>query len=162
MISSTPLPLLLLLLLVSTSMIIIDQMSYAQAQRDISTANGLIDNVNLTETLVEEASDVYANATEAARQIANETQETVEVVANKTEEVVQRVVNNTKEAVDETSLFISNTSQIANDDDIRANVTEASRSMKTESEDSLRNLIAETRDVLDNLTESVRQFLGGG
>ena len=50
----------------------------------------------------------------------------------------------------------------ATDDDIRANVTEASESIKTESEDSLRTLIAETRDILNNLTESVRQFLGGG
>jgi hypothetical protein len=57
---------------------------------------------------------------------------------------------------------MSNASQIAGDDNITANVTAASRSIKTESEDSLRNLIAETRDVLDNLTESVRQFLGGG
>jgi hypothetical protein len=54
----TPSTTLLLLLLMSTSMIIIDQISFAQPQKDIPTTNGLIDNVNLTETLVEEARDV--------------------------------------------------------------------------------------------------------
>lgn len=157
MISSTT---LLVLLLVSISIVMEDQRAYSQPQQNISTTNGLLDNGNLTETLIEEARDVYANATEAARQVANKTQETVQAVANRTEEAVQRVVNTTKEAVDETSLFISNASQNATDDDIRVNVTEVSESIKTESEDSLRTLIAETREVLNNLTESVRQFLG--
>jgi hypothetical protein len=149
------------LLLVSISANIVDHMAFAQSQRNTSTTNGVIDNVNLTETLIEEAKDVYANATEAAKQVANKTQETVQAVANRTEEAVQRVVNTTKEAVYETSLFMSNASQIARDDDIRANITEASKSIRTESEDNLRALITETRDVLNNLTESVKQFIGG-
>src|ERR671911_628728 len=117
------------ILLVSMSINIVDHMAFAQAQQNTSTTNGVIDDVNLTETLIEEAKDVY--------------------------------VNTTKEAVNETSLFISNASQNASDDDIRANVTQASKSIRTESEDSLRALITETRDILDNLTDSVRQFLGG-
>jgi hypothetical protein len=56
---------------------------------------------------------------------------------------------------------MSNASQMARDDDIRANITEASKSIRTESEDNLRELITETRDVLNNLTESVKQFIGG-
>jgi hypothetical protein len=134
---------LLVILLVSMSINIVDHMAFAQAQHNTSTTNGVIDDVNLTETLIEEAKDVYANATEAAKQVANKTQETVQAVANRTEEAVQRVVNTTKEAVNETSLFISNASQNASDDDIRANVTQASKSIRTESENSLRALITE-------------------
>src|SRR5215207_6007955 len=145
-----PSAMLSVILLVSMSINIVDHMAFAQAQQNTSTTSGVIDNVNLTETLIEEAKDVYANATEAAKQVANKTQETVQAVAN-----------TTKEAVNETSLFISNASQNASDDDIRANVTQASKSIRTESEDSLRALITETRDILNNLTGSVRQFLGG-
>ena len=75
---------LLVILLVSMSINIVDHMAFPQAQQNTSTANGVIDNVNLTETLIEEAKDVYANATEAAKQVANKTQETVQAVANRT------------------------------------------------------------------------------
>src|SRR5215204_863681 len=105
-----PSAMLSVILLVSMSINIVDHMAFAQAQQNTSTTSGVIDNVNLTETLIEEAKDVYANATEAAKQVANKTQETVQAVANRTEEAVQRVVNTTKEAVNETSLFISNAS----------------------------------------------------
>src|SRR5687767_2533765 len=88
MISSTT---LLVLLLVSISIVMADQRAHSQPRQNISTTNGLVDNVNLTETLIEEARDVYVNATEAARQVANKTQETVQAVANRTEEAVQRV-----------------------------------------------------------------------
>jgi len=90
-----------LFLLVSIATITIDHVAFAQPQRNTSTTNGTIDNVNLTETIIEEAKDVYANATQAAKQVANKTQETVQAVANRTEQAVQRVVNSTKEVVND-------------------------------------------------------------
>ena len=55
------------ILLVSMSINIVDHMAFTQAQQNTSTTNGVIDDAKLTETLIEEAIDVYANATEAAK-----------------------------------------------------------------------------------------------
>lgn len=153
---------LLPLLLVFMSTNIVDHMVFAQPQLNSSTTNSIVDNVNLTQTPIEEAKDVYANSTEAAKQVVNKTREVVQAVANRTEEAVHRIVNTTEEAVNETSLFISNASQIVGDEDIRDSATQASKLIRTETEDRLRTLITETQDILDNLKESVRPFFGGG
>lgn len=71
---------------------------------------------------------------------------------------MQRVVNTTEEAVNKTSLFLSNISDTAGEEDVSANATEASKSIRSKTEVTLRTLVTETQDILDNLTESVKQF----
>jgi hypothetical protein len=44
----------------------------------------------------------------------------------------------------------------------RANATQASKSIRTETEEALRTLITETQGILRNLTDSVKQFFGAG
>jgi len=132
---------------------------YAQSQQNSPpTAENIRDELNLTGTVIQGGKDVYANATTAAEKVGNKTQEIVQAVANKTEETVQRVVNTTEEAVNKTSLFLSNISDTAGEEDVSANATEASKSIRSKTEVTLRTLVTETQDILDNLTESVKQF----
>ena len=71
---------------------------------------------------------------------------------------MQRVVNTTEDAVNKTSLFLSNISDTAGEEDVSVNATEASKSKRSKTEVTLRTLVTETQDILDNLTESVKQF----
>lgn len=71
---------------------------------------------------------------------------------------MQRVVNTTEDAVNKTSLFLSNISDTAGEEDVSVNATEASKSIRSKTEVTLRTLVTETQDILDNLTESVKQF----
>lgn len=70
---------------------------------------------------------------------------------------MQRVVNTTEDAVNKTSLFLS-ISDTAGEEDVSVNATEASKSIRSKTEVTLRTLVTETQDILDNLTESVKQF----
>lgn len=71
---------------------------------------------------------------------------------------MQRVVNTTEDAVNKTSLFLSNISDTAGEEDVSVNATEASKSIRSKTEVTLITLVTETQDILDNLTESVKQF----
>ena len=55
-------------------------------------------------------------------------------------------------------LFLSNISDTAGEEDVSVNATEASKSIRSKTEVTLRTLVTETQDILDNLTESVKQF----
>jgi biopolymer transport protein ExbB/TolQ len=156
----TTLAISLLVLGVFASTINLSRIVYAQSQQNSApTAENLIDELNFTETVIQGGKDVYANATTVAEKVGNKTQEIVQAVANKTEETVQRVVNTTEEAVNKTSLFLSNISDTAGKEEVRANATEASKSIRSKTDVTLRTLVTETQDILDNLTESVKQFI---